>query len=74
MHFNLENKEYSFKLKNKEKKEKECRAFALLAHTLSSNQVILCVLVFGGALALTDLYQDKHTFKCHYYFLNCFKL
>ena len=41
MHFNLDNKEYSFKLKNKEKKEKECRAFALLAHTLSSNQVCL---------------------------------
>ena len=74
MHFNLDNKEYSFKLKNKEKKEKECCAFALLAHTLSSNQVILCVLVFGGALALTDLYQDKHTFKCHLVIFTKFNL
>jgi len=46
MHFNLDNKKYSFTLKTKEKKEKECRANALPAHTLSSNQVYFVVLVF----------------------------
>ena len=32
------------------------------------------VLVFGGALAFTDLYQDKHTPKCHFSKLNNYHL
>jgi hypothetical protein len=33
---------------------------------------ILACACFGGALAFTDLYQDKHTPKCHFSKLSVF--
>ena len=49
MHFNLDNKEYSFTLKNKEKKRKSVVRL-LCQHTLFLLTEFICrVLVFGGA-------------------------
>ena len=71
IHFNLDNKEYPFTLKTKEKKETECRAFALPAHTLSSNLVyMLCLSSLERSD--NDLYQDKHTFKCQFFLINIY--
>ena len=50
----------------KEKKEKECRAFALPAHTLSYNRILFIVRLSSLERSDNDLCQDKHTSKRHF--------
>ena len=68
MHFNLDNKEYSLTLENREKKTKKQKSglrYALPATALFTTQLdywmCACLSVERSD---TDLYQDKHTLKC----------
>ena len=68
MHFNLDNKEYSLTLENREKKTKKQKSglrYALPATALFATQLdYLRVLVCWSEAK--HLYQDKHTSKCHF--------
>ena len=78
MHFNLDNKEYSLTLENREKKTKKQKSglrYALPATALFATQLdYLRVLVCWSEAK--HLYQDKHTFNSQIilkYFLCFFK-
>lgn len=72
IHFNLDNKEYLVTIIKKEEKIVAKSESVLCLPTLSPfvcfNLVYKCAWL-RWSICDTDLYQDKHTFKCHNDFL-----